>query len=146
MWSDSIIQSRTATLNRQMFLTRSQFIHINDFFWSIDSSNITKQSGSLMEILCACLMGSECCMTMCDLSWKITCSVALVVAAVLQSSSDPTLPLSHPHLLQLTALSRSWSSQERERQKTKRQKDVVAEFLNTTQSISQILTSRYLHN
>ncbi len=67
-----------------------------------------------MEILCACLMGSECCMTMCDLSWKITCSVALVVAAVLRSSSDPTLPLSHPRLLQLIALSQSWSWQERE--------------------------------
>ncbi len=84
------------------------------FFLSIDSPNITKKAGSLMEILCACLMGSESCMTMCDLSWKITCSVALVVTAVLRSSSDPTLPLSHPRLLQLTALSRNWSWQERE--------------------------------
>ncbi len=98
----------------KFFLTRSQFKDINDFFLSIDSPNITKKAGSLMEILCACLMGSECCMTMCDLSWKITCSVALVVAAVLRSSSDPTLPLSHPRLLQLIALSRSWSWQERE--------------------------------
>jgi len=50
----------------------------------------------------------------------ITCSVALVVAAVLQSSSDPTLPSSHPPPLQLTALSLSWSRWER---KTKKKKE-----------------------
>jgi len=66
----------------------------------------------------------------------ITCSVALVVAAVLQSSSDPTLPSSHPPPLQLTALSLSWSRWERKTKKRKRQKEVIAEFLNCTQFTS----------